>query len=130
MRNTTLKLFLCLPILFSLVLLVTDAELWTAAPEHAYPLIPLTIMDSIALDAVFTDRNSVLRLTLFWRIFKTVLLLGDILTAPAFWLAYTEFAAYLFSLWAFTALVLSQLGITASATAYLHKRRRGSKVQA
>lgn len=66
MRNTVLKSFLCLSILFSLALLVSDAELCAAAPNHAYALIILTIIDSLILGAVFVNREPLLRIAPFW----------------------------------------------------------------
>jgi hypothetical protein len=56
-------------------------------------------------------------------------LLGDIVTAPRFGLMYIEFADYLFSLWSFTGLVLSQLGIASSVIMCLYRGRRGSKTR-
>ncbi|GBC70776.1 hypothetical protein HRbin02_00547 [Candidatus Calditenuaceae archaeon HR02] len=51
--------------------------------------------------------------------FKALLLLGDIFTTPRIGLTCVEFAAYLFSLRPFTALILSQLGIIASGLAHI-----------
>jgi hypothetical protein len=52
---------------------------------------------------------------------KLALVVGDVLTAPQFGLSYPEFANYLFSLWAYDLLVVSQVGIATSAYAWSRK---------
>lgn len=118
MRYIALKAFFGLSIVFSTVLLLTDVALWTVAPDHAYALIILTLADCILLGAAFRYSRAILRYAKYWGIFKTILLLGDVFTAPQYGLTYIEFATYLFSLWQFVGLFLSQIGITISAILY------------
>ncbi|MEM0381743.1 MAG: hypothetical protein QW059_00125 [Nitrososphaerota archaeon] len=127
MKDIALRFFLGLSILFSLVLLLTDAELWAVAPEHAYTLILLTTVDFFLLAFLFRKNRLGIRLATYWGVAKSLLLLGDILTAPQYGLTYAEFAAYLFSLWAFVGLLLSQVGVAASGLALLRMKRNKSR---
>lgn len=123
MRYLVLNISLGLSIFFAAALLLTDAELWAVAPDHAYALILLTVVDGVLLYLVLRRNLRAISFTRFWGALKAVLLMGDILTAPQYGLPYVEFAAYLFGLWAFTGLFLSQIVIAVSAFAYLRTKR-------
>ncbi|MCS7146400.1 MAG: hypothetical protein RMJ28_01195 [Nitrososphaerota archaeon] len=116
MKTAALKAFLLSSIFFSLVLLLTDAELWAVAPSHAYVLIILILADIMLLGLVSRRIPRAVKSAFYWGTFKTLVLLGDVLTAPQYGLTYAEFAYYLFSLWPFVGLFVSQLGIAFSAT--------------
>ncbi len=108
-------------ILFSAVLLLTDAELWTVAPSHAYVLLGLTITDFAMLSAAVFGKRFVVNYGVLYGLGKFALYLGDILTAPEFGTTYYEFASYLFGLWAYDGLLAAQLVIALSS--YLESGR-------
>jgi hypothetical protein len=109
-------------IFFSTVLLLTDPELWTVAPFHAYVLIGLTGLDVLMLTASLRGSILVARIGVLYGLGKLALFLGDIFTAPEFGTTYWEFASYLFSLWAYDGLLASQIGIVAGS--YLDRRQQ------
>jgi hypothetical protein len=98
-------------------LLLTDAELWTVAPDHAYGLAAMVGADLLMLAALLSRKVGArgLQYISVAGVVKLVLILGDVLTAPQFGLGYAEFASYLFSLWAYDLLIVSQVGVAASA---------------
>jgi hypothetical protein len=100
-------------------LLLTDAELWAVAPDHAYGLAAMVGADVFMLAALLSGRagRRGLRYISGAGVVKLALVIGDMLTAPRFGLSYAEFAGYLFSLWAYNLLLVSQIGIAASAYA-------------
>ncbi|MEM1942766.1 MAG: hypothetical protein QXO30_04365 [Candidatus Caldarchaeum sp.] len=121
MRYVYVVLALSSSILFSLVLLLTDAELWTVAPSHAYGLMVFTFLDAVLLAAALAAWRRTANVGVFWGVGKLAVFLGDILTAPEFGTTYAEFAAYLFSLWAYDGLLASQAAITVAS--YIQRRR-------
>ncbi len=100
-------------------LLLTDAELWAVAPDHAYGLAVLVGADVFMLAVLLSGRvgRRDLRYISAAGVVKLALVAGDVLTAPQFGLSYAEFAGYLFSLWAYDLLLVSQVGVAASAYA-------------
>ena len=104
-------------------LLLTDAELWTVAPDHAYGLAAMVGADLLMLAALLSRKvgTRALRHISVAGVVKLALVVGDVLTAPQFGLSYLEFANYLFSLWAYDLLVVSQVGIATSAYAWSRK---------
>ena len=104
-------------------LLLTDAELWTVAPDHAYGLVAMVGADLLMLAALLSRKvgTRALRYISVAGVVKLALVVGDVLTAPQFGLSYQEFANYLFSLWAYDLLVVSQVGIATSAYAWSRK---------
>jgi len=109
-------------ILFSAVLLLTDAELWTVAPSHAYVLLGLTVVDLALLSAAVYGKRFVVTYGFLYGLGKFALYLGDILTAPEFGTTYYEFASYLFGLWAYESLLAAQLAI--AVCSYLERATR------
>jgi hypothetical protein len=103
--------------------LLTDAELWTVAPDHAYGLAAMVGVDLLMLAALLSHKVGTrgLRYVSVAGVVKLALVVGDVLTAPQFGLSYQEFANYLFSLWAYDLLVVSQVGIATSAYAWSRK---------
>ncbi|MCS7118054.1 MAG: hypothetical protein NZ957_04625 [Thaumarchaeota archaeon] len=89
-------------------LLLTDAELWTVAPSHAYGLLVITALDFAAYPVVLQRVQRGRVILAIWSAVKLALFLGDIFTAPEFGLTYAEFAAYLFSLPAYVIAVVAQ----------------------
>lgn len=121
LRNIYISLALSFSVFFSLVLLLTDAELWTVAPSHAYGLIAFTAADVAMLLASLAGWRRTADVGVYYGVGKLVVFLGDILTAPEFGSTYIEFAAYLFSLWGYNGLLASQAAV--SLTSYLQKRK-------
>jgi len=114
-------------ILFSAILLLTDAELWTVAPSHAYALIALTLTDCMILAAAVSGTRFVARYGLFYGFGKFALYLGDVLTAPEFGITYSEFASYLFNIWVYDGLLAAQLAI--AVCSYLDRGRETTPVR-
>lgn len=106
------KLYIVGPLLLSMffsgVLLLTDAELWTVAPSHAYVLVGFTAVDAVLAGVVTRGWRKAGDAGIIYGVGKFALFLGDILTAPEFGLTYEEFAAYLFGLWGYNGLLASQ----------------------
>jgi uncharacterized membrane protein len=104
-------------------LLLTDAELWTVASDHAYGLAAMVGVDLLMLAALLSRKvgTRALRYVLVAGVVKLALVVGDVLTAPQFGLSYQMFANYLFSLRAYDLLVVSQIGIATSAYAWSRK---------
>jgi len=124
LRFLLVNLSLGLSIFFAASLLLTDAELWAVAPDHAYALLVLMLLDCIMLLLVLRRKGFAIRFTQYWGAFKALLFLADILTAPQYGLTYLEFATYLFSLWAYNGLLLSQILITASGLNYMRSVKK------
>ncbi|MCS6783587.1 MAG: hypothetical protein N3H84_05175 [Candidatus Caldarchaeum sp.] len=124
MKNLFIVIPLLLSVFFGVVLLVTDAELWTVAPSHAYVLIGFTVADAGLVWPALTGWRRMADFGIFWGFGKFALYLGDILTAPEFGLSYAEFAAYLFSLWGYNGLLASQALIALGA--FFAKRGYGA----
>ncbi|MEM4281043.1 MAG: hypothetical protein QW470_02285 [Candidatus Caldarchaeum sp.] len=126
MRNPATSGALSLSILFSAVLLFTDAELWASAPHHGYALAGFTVADALFLTLLQKGKmRSANKISLVWGLAKFAVFLGDVLTAPEFGISYQEFASYLFSIWAYVGLLISQLGIAAGS--YLDMLRAGKR---
>ncbi|BAJ50686.1 hypothetical protein CSUB_C0829 [Candidatus Caldarchaeum subterraneum] len=124
MRNTSIAAPLVLSIFFSMVLLLTDAELWTVAPSHAYALAGFMAADVAVIVLAMVGFPPIPAIGTVYGVGKFVVFLGDILTAPEFGLTYAEFAAYLFSLWGYNGLLASQLLVAAGS--YLAWRRQAT----
>lgn len=101
--------------LFGIYLLSTDLSLWILAVSHAYGLIVICVIDVALAIANFLLIRKVLIPSMFWAGLTLILQLGDILTAPQYKMTMLYFATYLFGLWAFDALVISQLLVMALA---------------
>jgi hypothetical protein len=104
-------------------LLLTDAELWTVASDHAYGLAAMVGVDLLIIAALLSRKVGTrgLRYVSVAGVVKLALVVGDVLTAPQLGLSYREFANYLFSLWAYDLLIVSQVGIATSAYAWSRK---------
>jgi len=104
-------------------LLLTDAELWTVAPDHAYGLAAIIGVDLLMLAALLSRKvgTRALRYVSVAGVVKLALAVGDVLTAPQFGLSYKELTNYLFSLWAYDLLGVSHVGIATSACAWSRK---------
>jgi hypothetical protein len=103
--------------------LLTDAELWTVAPDHAYGLAAMVGVDLLMLAALLSRKvgTRALRYVSVAGVVKLALVVGDVLTAPQFRLSYQELANFLFSLWAYDLLGVSHVGIATSACAWSRK---------
>jgi regulator of RNase E activity RraA len=86
------------------------------APDYAHGLAALVGADLFMLAALLSRRvgRRGLRYISAVGVVKLALVAGDELTAPQFGLGYAEFASYLFSLWAYDLLIVSQVGVAAS----------------
>jgi Rieske Fe-S protein len=95
--------------IFGIYLLATDQSLWILAASHAYGLVAIIGIDLVlgALSLLFVRRVYLLSVS---AAFLGVLLqVGDVVTASQYGMTIAYFASYLFGLWAFDALVVSQL---------------------
>jgi hypothetical protein len=123
----SLEKALCASLLSSIFagayLLLTDAELWTVASDHAYGLIAMVKADLLMLAALLSHKvgTRALRYVSVAGVVSLALVVGDVLTAPQFRLSYHELANYLFSLWAYDLLSVSYVGIATSACAWSRK---------
>ena len=101
--------------LFGMYLLSTDLSLWILAVSHAYGLIAICIVDiSLAVANFFSARKALLP-SMLWASLTVALQLGDIVTAPQYKMTMVYFASYLFGLWAFDALIATQVAVIALA---------------
>lgn len=86
--------------ILGITVLTFDRFLWeVAATERAYPLIGFVIIDFVLVALVFSKRIGFLPV-LIWATIRLILNLGDIATAPAWYVganAYSSFASYLFN---------------------------------
>ena len=92
-----------------LLLLFTDVELWDVGVSHAYVLIIFIVIDLGILTKIVIRPKNLDQICLIWGLIKIILLFGDIVTAKNFGLTYYEFAVYLFNIWSFNGLIISQL---------------------
>jgi len=97
-------------------ILLTDRDLWEAAPTHAYALGVFIIVDlSMAIMTIYFTRRGA-QAAIVWALAKFIILLGDVVTArDVGFRNYSQFALYLFSLWDFDLLLVMQLMIAALA---------------
>jgi len=93
---------------FGVYLLATDKSLWLLAVSHAYGLIVICAIDvMLALLNLESVRKAFLP-TMGWASFTILLQIGDITTAPQYKMTVGYFAHYLFGLWAYDAILLTQ----------------------
>ena len=106
---------LVLSAFFGVYLLITDRSLWILAPSHAYGLIIIVALDLTlaALDFSFLSRFHILSLVL--AVLTITVQLGDILTGPQFGMSRMNFASYLFGVWQYDAILLTQFVIIIAA---------------
>jgi len=93
---------------FGAYLLATDKSLWLLAVSHAYGLVAICVIDVILAVANFVHLRKIVLPTLGWAALTILLQVGDIATASAYKLTVQYFAQYLFSLWAYDAILLMQ----------------------
>src|SRR5579872_6631835 len=93
---------------FGAYLLETDHSLWLLAVSHAYGLVAICVIDVILAIVNFLHVRKIFIPTLGWAALTILLQVGDIATAPAYKMTVQYFAHYLFSLWAYDAILLTQ----------------------
>ena len=98
---------------FGIYLLATDKSLWLLAVSHAYGLVVICSIDIILGAANLLSKRKAIILSSGWALLTLVLQLGDIATAPQYKMTVQYFAGYLFSLWAFDAILLMQGAVIA-----------------
>ena len=92
-------------------ILATDTFLWTARPEHAYGLLAFVVLDVVLATLILTRRKYAFLGTLVFATVQFLAQAGDpILGRPSGYTIET-FALYLFSNWAFDALLIAQVAI-------------------
>lgn len=95
---------------FAIYLLVTDKSLWLLAVSHAYGLIAICIIDILLGITNFLDMSrKLVQLSYGWALLTIILQLGDIMTAPQYKMTMQYFAGYLFGLWAYDAILVTQV---------------------
>ncbi|MDG6905900.1 MAG: ubiquinol-cytochrome c reductase iron-sulfur subunit [Nitrososphaerota archaeon] len=103
---------------FGVYLLVTDKSLWLLAVSHAYGLVAISVIDlALGLIILGIDSNNMLIPSGGWAFLTILLQIGDITTAPQYKMAILYFAHYLFGLWAFDGLLVTQ-GVIVAAVLY------------
>lgn len=110
-------------------LLLTDGSLWNLALSHALGLIVVVLVDlAVGLMSLFALRSAYVP-SLAAAVLGIVLQLGDVFTAPQYNMTVQYFASYLFGLWPFDLMVLTQVAVLALAlvsrrhATYLARRR-------
>lgn len=96
-------------LVFGVLILATDNHLWDAAPEHAYALMGFVAFDGILLLLVWIRAPLGARLVPAWGALQVLLMLLDLLTAPATGHSYEEFAAVLYGNLAWDALLATRV---------------------
>ena len=105
------------------LLLFTDVELWDVGVSHAYVLIIFIIIDVGVLTKIIINAKNLNQICIIWGLIKVILLFGDILTAKNFGLTYYEFAVYLFNIWLFNGLIISQVMVILLIIIEKHARK-------
>jgi cytochrome b6-f complex iron-sulfur subunit len=100
---------LILSAVFGIYLLATDQSLWILAVSHAYGLVAIVAIDLLFGILSFFMVRRVFLLSVAGALLGVLLQIGDIATAPQYGMTIAYFASYLFSLWAFDALLVAQL---------------------
>jgi Rieske Fe-S protein len=93
---------------FGIYLLASDKSLWILAVSHAYGLVAICAIDIVLGFANLRLVRRAVIISTGWAILTVLLQLGDILTAPQYGMTMIYFAGYLFSLWAFDAILAVQ----------------------
>jgi Rieske Fe-S protein len=108
-RQFYMGICLFLSAFFGIFLLATDRSLWILAASHAYGLVAIVGIDLLVgvLSLLFVKQVYIPSIA--GAIFGVSLQIGDITTAPQYHMTIAYFASYLFSLWAFDALLVTQL---------------------
>jgi cytochrome b6-f complex iron-sulfur subunit len=89
-------------------LLATDRSLWLLAVSHAYGLVAICVIDVVLGIANVASVRRAIVPSIGWAILTLILQIGDISTASQYHLTVGAFASYLFGLWAFDTLLISQ----------------------
>ncbi len=90
-------------------ILLDDEYLWSHAAPHAYALFGFLIVDAALLAVILLKGEWGVRLLPIWGALQTLLMIGDIVTAPQFGFTYLQFAEDLYGYWAFDALLATRL---------------------
>ena len=94
---------------FGIYLLVTDPSLWILAASHAYGLVAIVGIDlTLGILNLFAVKQVFLP-SIAGALLGTLLQVGDIVTASQYNMTVAYFASYLFGLWAFDALLATQI---------------------
>ncbi len=104
-------LLLLLSACVAIFLLATDRSLWLLAVSHAVGLIIIVAVDVILGVLSFVSPSRAYVPSLAAALLGFVLQLGDVFTAPQYGQSISNFAAYLFGLWAFDLLLVLQLAV-------------------
>jgi arsenite oxidase small subunit len=95
---------------FGIYLLATDKSLWLLAVSHAYGLAAICFVDVIfGLTNLSHLTRKLFPLSYGWAFLTILLQLGDIATAPQYKMTVQYFAGYLFGLWAYDAILATQV---------------------
>jgi Rieske Fe-S protein len=95
--------------LFGIYLLTTDPSLWILAASHAYGLVAIVGIDLVlGVLNLFAVKQAFLP-SIAAALLGTLLQVGDIVTASQYNMTIAYFASYLFGLWAFDALLATQI---------------------
>ena len=92
-------------------ILTTDSFLWAAQPTHAYGLIAFVVLDIMFAALIVTRRRLALPGALVFASIQFLAMASDPLTGPQIGMTVEASAQYLFSNWAFDALLISQIAV-------------------
>jgi cytochrome b6-f complex iron-sulfur subunit len=124
-------LVLLVSALFGIYLLATDASLWILAASHAYGLVAIVGIDLVlGVLNLFAVKQAFLP-SIAGALLGTLLQVGDIVTASQYNMTIEYFASYLFGLWAFDALLATQvlvilIGVTSWGDVRTLTREKGN----
>lgn len=102
-------LFLLFSAIFGIYLLATDNSLWILAVSHAYGLVAIAGIDLVFAILCLVMISRIFLWSVAGALLGVLLQIGDIVTAPQYGMTIQYFANYLFGLWAFDALLVTQV---------------------
>jgi cytochrome b6-f complex iron-sulfur subunit len=94
---------------FGVYLLATDPSLWILAASHAYGLVAIVGIDLVLGVLNLFGVKQVFLPSIAGALLGALLQVGDIITASQYNMTIAYFASYLFGLWAFDALLATQI---------------------
>jgi Rieske Fe-S protein len=97
---------------FGIYLLMSDKSLWLLAVSHAYGLIAICAIDIVlGITNLMDIGRKLITLSYVWAALTIILQIGDIVTAPQYKMSMQYFAEYLFRLWPYDAILVTQVSI-------------------
>lgn len=95
----------------ALWILSTDSFLLAAQPTHAYGLVAFVVLDVVFATLILARRKLAFPGALVFGVIQFLAMASDPLTGPQIGMTVEVFAKYLFSNWAFDALLIAQIAV-------------------